>query len=130
MAAPALSVGSYVQYNAANDNPNSAPPSSQEGTVGLIRQAFFQQGEPYYQVVWNPGDARPKTAIYHEDQLCSITSKQAQDIMQQIAAGVYTPSAQTPGSGYQQPTIPTSALPPGLQNTGYNVVGVTAPTSS
>lgn len=129
MAAPALAVGSYVQYNAANDNPQSAPPSSDEGTVGIIRQAYFQQGEPYYQVVWNPGDARPKSAVYHEDQLCSITQQQAQAIMQQIASGVFTPSAQTPGSAYEQPTIPTSALPPGLQNTGQNIVGVTAPTN-
>jgi hypothetical protein len=129
MAAPALQVGTYVQYNAANDNPQSSPPSSQEGTVGIIRQAFFQQGEPYYQVVWNPGDAFPKSAIYHEDQLCSVTQQQAQSIMQQIAAGVYTPSAQTPGSGYQQPTIPNQALPPGLQSTGQNVVGVSPATN-
>lgn len=129
MAAPALAIGSYVQYNAANDNPQSAPPSSDEGTVGLIRQSFFQEGEPYYQVVWNPGDAFPKSAIYHEDQLCGITQQQASDIMQQIAAGTFTPSAQTPGSAYQQPTIPTSALPPGLQSTGYNVVGVSPPSN-
>lgn len=115
MAAPSLTPGTYVQLNPTSDSPRAQPPSAIEQTIGVVRQSFFQQGEPYYQVVWNPGDARPKIGMYHESELTVLTQQQSQDILNQLAAGTYTPNTAPQGSTYQPAALPTSAIPPQLQ---------------
>lgn len=116
---PALPVGAYVQYNPANDSPRSQAPSVIEQTIGIVRQSFTQQGEPYYMVVWNPGDKRPRVGTYHADQLNVLSKTQAQTVLQQLSAGTYQPtSSQQQSTSYTQPNLPTEALPPGLQGIG------------
>jgi hypothetical protein len=115
---PTLAVGSYVQYNSAFDNPEGPVPSTTEQTIGLIRQTFSQGDGQYYQVVWNPGDARPKIGLYHQDQLTALNQQQANQILQQLAAGTYQPTQQTQGSQYTPASLPTSAIPPALQGLG------------
>jgi hypothetical protein len=115
---PSLATGSYVQYNAATQSPLAPGPSAAEQTLGIIRQFFTAQGQQYAQVVWNPGSQFPNTGLYTTDQLCGITQQQAADITNQMNAGTYQPSTTTPGSDYQQPAIPTLALPPGNQGEG------------
>lgn len=112
---PQLATGSYVQYNATTQSPLAPGPSAAEQTIGIIRQFFTAQGTQYAQVVWNPGSQFPDTGLYTTDQLCAITQQQAADITNQMNAGTYQPNAGTPGSNYQQPTVPTLALPPALQ---------------
>lgn len=115
----ALPVGQWVQYNVAVQDPRAPLPDISEQTIGIVRNAFMGQGQQYYQVVWNPGEATPKSALYTEDQLCPLDQQTAQQITSQLASGTFTPSMTgTPGSQYQQPSIPTIALPPGLQAGG------------
>lgn len=118
-----LQVGQYVQYSAASDSPRSNKPSGEEETIGIVRQVIRQGDQSYYQVVWNPGDRRPKVGMYHQDQLVPVTQQQANDILNQLAAGTYRPQDQTPGTSYQQPALPEAALPPGLQGSGYTFTG-------
>lgn len=114
-----LATGSFVQYNSSVQSPLAPGPDAAEQTIGIVRQLFTAQGKQYAQVVWNPGSATPETALYTADQLCTITQQQAADLTNQMNAGTYQPSTGTPGSNYQQPSVPTLALPPGLQ--GQNV---------
>ena len=126
--APQLALGSYVQYNVTTQSPLAQGPSPAEQTSGIVRQFFTAQGKQYAQVVWNPGSQFPDTGLYTADQLCAITQQQAADITCQMNAGTYTPDLGTPSSNYQQPTVPTLALPPGLQ--GANVTPtLTGPTN-
>lgn len=110
-----MTQGGYVQYNPTVQSPLSPPPSAAEETIGIVRQLFSAQGEQYAQVVWNPGSARPETGLYHANQLCPISQKQAVDLTNQMNAGTYQPSLGTPSSNYEQPTVPALALPPALQ---------------
>jgi hypothetical protein len=110
---PLLSPGTWVQYNAATQNPRAPKPSSQEQTIGLIRQAFTKSDGPYYQVVWNPGAMYPQTGLYHTDQLTQVDQQQAQQIQSELAQGTYTPPSEQVGTQYQQPPIPQQAIPPG-----------------
>lgn len=112
---PSLTTGSYVQYNVTTQSPLAPGPSAAEQTLGIVRQFFTAQGKQYAQVVWNPGSMFPDTGLYTEDQLCAITPKQAADITNQMNAGTWQPSNPATGSNYVQPTVPTLALPPGLQ---------------
>ena len=113
----AMPVGQYVQYNPSPDNPRASAPSTVEQTYGIVRQAFTQQGRPYYQVVWDPAGMAPKVGTYHENELAAITPAQAQTIMQQIQAGTYQPNLPAQGSTYQD-NIPQIALPPIVQGLG------------
>jgi hypothetical protein len=90
-------------------------PSAAEQTIGIVRQLFTAQGTQYAQVVWNPGSQTPATGLYTADQLCAITQQQAADLTNQMNAGTYQPPTGTPSSNYQQPSVPTLALPPALQ---------------
>lgn len=110
-----MTVGGYVQYNATTQNPQSPPPAAAEETIGIVRQLFTAQGKQFAQVVWNPGSARPETGLYTVDQLCAISQKQAQDLVNQMNEGTYKPPSQQVGSNFQEPDIPTLALPPVLQ---------------
>lgn len=112
---PQLATGSYVQYNVTTQNPQAPGPSPAEQTIGIIRQFFTAQGQQYAQVVWNPGSQFPDTGLYTADQLCAITQQQAADLTNQMNAGTYEPPGGTLGSNYTQPSVPTLALPPGLQ---------------
>lgn len=113
-----MAPGSFVQYNAAQDSPLSQGPSVAEQTIGIVRQSFTQGDGTYYQVVWNPGELTPRSGLYHENQLCQLTQQQANQMLNQLAAGTFTPESQKPGSQYQQPAVPTLALPPQVQGTG------------
>lgn len=110
-----MQTGSWVQYNPTTQSPLSPGPDAAEQTIGIVRQLFTAQGTQYAQVVWNPGSQTPETALYTCDQLTPISQQQAVDITNQMNAGTYTPDLGTPSSNYQQPTVPTQALPPGLQ---------------
>lgn len=114
-----MSTGSWVQYNVTTQSPLSPMPSAAEQTIGLVRQLFTAQGKQYAQVVWNPGSQYPETGLYTSDQLCAITQQQAVDLTNQMNSGDYSPNLGTPSSNYKQPSVPTLALPPGLQ--GQNV---------
>lgn len=116
---PLLPIGSYVQLNPSVDSPRAMAPSGEEQTIGIVRQAFTVGGQPYYQVVWNPGDKRPKVGMYHANELTCLSQSQAQDILNQLAAGTYKPSLPQQGSAYQQPNIPNQALPPALQGGSF-----------
>lgn len=118
---PLMAPGTYVQYTAATDSPLSQAPSVDENTIGIVRQAFTQGDGPYYQVVWNPGDTTPKSGLYHQSQLTQLNQQQATQILNQLAAGTFTPQTQTPGSQYQQPAIPAQALPPSIQGIGGTI---------
>lgn len=114
-------VGSWVQYNITTQSPLSALPTTAEETIGIVRQIFTAQGTQYAQVVWNPGSEFPETGLYTVDQLCQITQQQAADIQCKMNSGQFqVPTAQEEeaqaGSAYQQPQVPSQALPPALQN--------------
>jgi len=111
-------VGSWVQYNVTTQSPLSAMPTAAENTIGIVRQLFTAQGRQFVQVVWNPGSLYPETGLYTIDQLCEITSQQAAQIQSNINSGQYDPTKPqgTPSSNYQQPQVPSAALPPGMQN--------------
>lgn len=110
-----MQVGGYVQYDPTSDSPLANPPSAAEQTIGIVRQLFSAQGEQYAQVVWNPGSATPKTALYHAKQLTPISQQQAVDLTNQMNEGTYQPDLGAQSSNYEQPTVPALALPPGLQ---------------
>jgi len=115
-----LPVGQWVQYNVGPQDPRAPLPSLAEQTIGIIRSSYTSQGKPYYNVVWNPGEAYPKSALYTEEQLCALDPQAANEIKNQLAAGTYTPSLSgSPGSQYVQPDIPTLALPPQLQGGSF-----------
>lgn len=107
----AITPGTYVQINPANDPLRAKKPGAEEMGLGIVKQAFTTQGEQYYQVVWNPGDQYPKTGIYHENQLTQLSPQDAQKIIQEMSSGTYTPSLPQPGSNYQEPSPPAQALP-------------------
>jgi hypothetical protein len=110
-------IGQWVSYNPSFDSPRAAAPSGEEQGIGLVRQSMNAQDGTYYQVVWNPGDNNPKSAWYHANQLTPLSQQDAQNIAQQMANG-QTPSLPTQSSQYQQPTVPTAALPPSIQGSG------------
>src|SRR5262249_58549881 len=62
---PLLPPGQQVKYNATTQDPRATGPSTDEQGIGVIRQSFTKADGPYYQVVWNPGSNRPKSALYH-----------------------------------------------------------------
>jgi hypothetical protein len=104
--APVLAPGGWVQLNPSTDSPRAGKPSATEQTIGKVTQVFTQEGEQYYQVVWNPGDANPKTAIYHGDQLTALDQQTANTIRQQLAAGTYQPgNLPQPSSNYKSPLL-------------------------
>lgn len=107
---PLLQPGQRVQYNVTTQNPRATLPSQEEQGIGVIRQAFTRGDGAYYQVVWNPGDATPKSALYHEDQLCPVDAKTTQGM------------GGTPGSNFVQPNIPIQAAPPEDQQTGMETL--------
>jgi hypothetical protein len=109
------SVGSWVQLDASTQSPLAPGPDLAEQTIGIVRQAFTAEGQRYFQVVWNPGSMFPESGLYTVDQLCSISQQDAANITNQMNAGTWSPNAGTPGSNYQQPTVPTLGLPPALQ---------------
>lgn len=118
MTAATLSPGTYVQLNPSTESTRAGKPSAEEQTIGKITQSFTAQGGKYYQVVWNPGDMNPKVGTYHENELTELTQQQAQQIMQQMANGSYTPNLPQQGSNYQAPGLETPALPPDQQPIG------------
>jgi hypothetical protein len=113
-----LTNGSWVQYNPTYDSPRAAAASGPEQGIGQIKQSMNAEDGQYYQVVWNPGDMNPRSAWYHTNQLTQLTQQQAQQIAQDMANGQAPPNQGTQGSNYQQPTIPTQALPGAIQNLG------------
>jgi hypothetical protein len=129
---PAPTVGSWVQYNVSTQSPLAGLPTSAEETIGIVRQLFTAQGTQYAQVVWNPGSSTPETGLYTADQLCAITSQQAADIQCQMNSGDFTPptrqeEAAVAGQDYQQPAVPTGALPPALQTSVPVIPTLTGP---
>lgn len=128
------SVGSWVQYNTSVQSPLAALPTPAEQSVGIIRQIFTAQGEPYVQVVWNPSSEFPATGLYKAEQVCAITPQQAAQTQSEINAGTWQPPIQ-PGTpttdvtqNYQQPPVPSGALPPNLQSVPV-IPTLTGPTS-
>jgi hypothetical protein len=113
-----LTPGSFVQYNVDVQSTQAPLPSPEEQTIGIVRQAFTGQGGQFYQVVWNPGSQRPKTAMYNADQLCPLTQQAANDIIDQLAAGTYQPVKGTPGLNFPTKNIPIQAAPPANQQAG------------
>lgn len=103
--APPLAVGGWVQINPATDSPRAGKPAPQEQTIGTIKGMFTQEGDQYYQVVWNPGDANPKTGIYKAEQLTSLDPQTANGIRQQLAQGNYVPNTPQSSTNYQSPTL-------------------------
>lgn len=116
---PALPPGQWVQYNVTTQNPRAKLPTSEEQTVGMIRQSFSKSDGRYYQVVWNPRSDRPKSGLYHESELCPLSQQDAATIAQS-GQGLDLSSA---GSKFQAPAIPTVALPSQLQGTGQYTSG-------
>jgi hypothetical protein len=114
---PLLPPGQFVKYNATNQDPRAPGPSPDEQGIGQIKQSFTKGDGAYYQVVWNPGNMCPKSALYHEDQLCALDSQQAQELMASLQAGQPADTG-TPGANFDQPTLPPQALPPLLQGVG------------
>jgi len=112
-----MPVGQRVKYNATTQDPRAAPPAPQEQGIGVVRQSFTRSDGPYYQVVWNPGDANPKSALYHGSQLTPLDQQQAQELISSLQQGQMADTG-TPGSSYQQPSIPTIAAPPSEQPPG------------
>jgi hypothetical protein len=117
---PALPPGQYVQYNATVQDPRAGPPTPEEQGLGQIRQSFSRSDGQYYQVVWNPGSMKPKSALYHEQQLCPLTQKQAQDVINGMASG--DTATGIPGSNFQQPNVPRQAAPPSQQTPGMETL--------
>lgn len=109
--------GQWVSYNPSFDSPLAKAASGAEQGIGIVRQSMNAQDGQYYQVVWNPGDNNPRSAWYHANQLTCLTQAEAQSIAQEMANG-QTPSLPTQSSQYQQPTVPTQALPPSIQGLG------------
>src|SRR5215472_8434474 len=103
--APTLGPGVWVQLNPSTDSPRAGKPSPEEETIGKVMQAFTAEGDQYYQVVWNPGDASPKTATYHADQLTPLDQQQADQIRQQMSQGTYQPNLPQQSSEYQAPLL-------------------------
>jgi hypothetical protein len=119
---PALPPGQWVQYNVTTQNPRAAIPSPEEQGIGRIRQSFSRGDGQYYQVVWNPGSVNPKSALYHQDQLCALTQQEATQIIGNMNSGDYTPNEGVPGSNYQQPNVPVQAAPPSQQRPGMETL--------
>lgn len=115
---PLFPPGQYVRLNTTTQDPRAAKPSPEEQGLGQVRQSFTRTDGPYYQVVWNSGDALPKSALYHGDSLCPLTPQEANQIKNAIAAGTFTADTGTPGSAFQQPNVPVQAAPPEAQPTG------------
>ena len=116
---PLLPPGQYVTYNATTQDPRAKGPSPEERSVGRVRQSFTRGDGPYYQVVWNPGDSAPKSALYHADQLCAVTQQQATDIINQMNATGQFPAQSTDiGADFQQPNVPSQAATPSEQQPG------------
>lgn len=103
--APALGPGVWVQLNPSKESPRAGKPSAEEQTIGIVKQMFTAEGESYYQVVWNPGDATPKTATYHADELTPLDQQTADKIRQQISSGSYQANLPQQSSEYQSPTL-------------------------
>lgn len=82
--------GQWVQLNAVPQTWDHPLPTAQEQTIGQIRQAFTQQGETFYQVVWLPGTAHPQTGLYRADQITCINDQQRTSIANQLASGGLT----------------------------------------
>lgn len=119
---PTLPPGQWVQYNVTTQDPRAALPSDEEKGIGQVRQSFSKTDGQYYQVVWNPGSMKPKSALYHEDQLCPLDQKQAQDLRNQMAEGTYSESGGVPGANFQQPNIPIQAAPTSQQRPGMETL--------
>jgi len=115
---PLLPPGQWVQYNVTTQNPRVPSPAPDEKTVGIIKQSFTRSDGPYYQVLWNPGGMKPKSALYHQDQLTAITQQQASDLVNEMNATGQFPQQGTPGENYRGPNIPIQAAPPTAQPTG------------
>lgn len=125
---PLLPPGQYVQYNATVQDPRAQGPSPDEQGIGQVRQSFTRGDGPYYQVVWNPGNMRPKSALYHGDQLTPLTPQQAQQLVQSLQAG-QPANTGVPGSNFQQPDLSQQALPPQLQGNGSFSAGPPNPSN-
>lgn len=120
---PALPIGSWVQYNVTTQSPRAGLPTTDEQTIGKITQSFTAQGGQFYQVVWNPGGANPKTGLYHADQLTCLTQTQANSITSALANGTFTPAIQgVPSSNYNEPNVPVQAAPPSQQQPGMETL--------
>ena len=102
-----LPVGQWVQYDVTQQDPRAPKPTVEEQTIGVVKQSFMAEGQPYYQVVWNPGGMYPKTALYREKQLKAVDRKTKS----------VSPLGE-PGSNFQQPNIPIQAAPPSYQPLG------------
>jgi len=118
---PLLPPGQQVKYNATTQDPRATGPSTDEQGIGVIRQSFTKADGPYYQVVWNPGSNRPKSALYHQDQLTPLDQQQAQELMGNLAQGQLADVGQ-PGSNFQQPNVPVQAAPPNQQQPGMETL--------
>lgn len=114
---PLMPPGQYVQYDATTQDPRAQKPAPEEQGLGIIRQSFTRSDGPYYQVIWNAGDLKPKSGLYHGTQLKALSQQQAQELLQNQQAGQGA-DVGIPGSNYQQPTLPTIAVPPELQGSG------------
>lgn len=120
---PLLPPGQWVQYNLTVQDPRAPKPSPDEQGIGQIRQSFTKSDGPYYQVVWNPGSDKPKSALYHGDQLCALDDQQAQQLRSNMAAGTYQgPDLSQTGINFQQPNIPVQAAPPSEQQPGMETL--------
>lgn len=72
-----LTIGQNVQYNTGVASTNRTQPDLDEQGTGVIKQIFNQQGETFYQVVWNPGSNKPKVALYRASELSPVSVKQS-----------------------------------------------------
>lgn len=104
---PLMPPGQWVQYNVTTQAPGAPLPSIAERTIGIVRSAYTAPGGPYYQVVWNPGDSKPKTGLYTANQLNALTQKQANSILAQLSAGTY----QVPDNTSEQAQASTDFQP-------------------
>jgi hypothetical protein len=92
MATPTLAPGAWVQINTTNDPARAEKPSAEEQGIGLVRQVFTAEGNKYFQVVWNPGDALPKVGNYLEKQLTVLDQQQAASLRNQMSSSTPTTS--------------------------------------
>lgn len=122
MTAPPLSTGTFVQLNPSKDSPRAQAPSGPEQTIGVIRNVYNQEGQQYFQVVWNPGDQYPKLGNYTASQLTPLTQQEANQILTQLQQGTYKPKLPEQSSQYVAPPITTPALPPSLQPYGQQTL--------